>query len=48
MKAYKAEVVGPRIASENPQLGEDPTIYFPPPINIFQTMKIEDPKAQGG
>ena len=48
LKAYKAEVVEQRSASENPHLGEDPTIYFPPPRNIFQTMKVEDSKAQGG
>ena len=48
LKAYKAEVVEQRSTSENPQLGEDPTIYFPPPRNIFQTMNIEDSKAQGG
>ena len=48
LKAYKAEVVEQRSNSENPQLGEDPKIYFPPPRNIFQTMNIEDSKAQGG
>ena len=48
VKAYKKEVLLPRSISDKPQIGEYPTIYFPPPINRFHTVKIMDMKALTG
>ena len=46
MKAFAAEFI--KVQECNPQEGEDPTTYFPPPRGIFQTMKFENPKKRQG
>ena len=46
MKAFKAEVVNS--PTLEPQEGDDPTAYFPPPRGIFQTMRILDSKKRLG
>ena len=48
MKAYKVEVIQSSIPENETIEGSDPSIYFPPPTSIHQTIKLKDEVAKNG
>ena len=42
MKAYKVEVIQSSIPENETIEGTDPSIYFPPPTSIQQTIRVKD------
>ena len=48
IKAYKVEVIQSSIPENETIEWTDPSIYFPPPTSIHQTMRLKDEVAKHG
>ena len=48
MKAYKVEVIHSSLPENETIEGTDPSIFFPPPASIHQTIRIKDEVAKNG